>query len=211
VSSDPWVEFGRLRRIGDVNGLVDLLADPRLRNRRRLRGYVLTALSRASNRAATSALIDAYDEDPSPDNRLLAAAFLAGRSDPGVEAALLRALHDPNKKIRIHAARGLASIGSPAAATALSDALRDASSSVRWEAADSLSKVGPAQPEVIQALVDALDDRSVKVRLSASRALSSLGAVSALPAMRDARDRAWPPVRQLLTRHIRALEEQFLT
>lgn len=200
-----------MRRGGEISVLAEMLAAPQLSGRRRLRSNILWILAESDNPIAVSALIDALRGDPGDDIRVSAAAALARRGElVAVEPVLIDALRDEDYRIRMHAARGLASVSSERAAAALVDALADPHTSVRWQVADSLGWIGIARPEVSGPLAAALEDRSRRVRLSASRSLSRMGARSALPAMRRARDRAWPPWRFALSKDIHSLEERFV-
>lgn len=208
-----WARVGTLEEKGRITDLAEMLCDPDLARRKRLRAHIHHTLAKYDHPAATAALIQALQNDPNLNNRIVVAALLANRPEqPNVESTLIEALADTQSdyRIRMHAAKGLASQSSESAATALVAALRDPDSGVRWSAADSLGFVGISQPQVIGPLTDALDDRSLRVRLWASRSLSRMGATSALPAMRRARDRSWPPWRSAMTGHIKSLEDGFV-
>ncbi len=205
MPSDRWTALQRLDKSDDFHGLVELLDDQKVKRLTRLRRTILIVISRSPEPFVTSALIDAYKLDPSGDVRLFAAYLLAERAGPDVEPVLIEALKDDNVKIRIHAARGLARTGSTRAIAALTAALAaDSRAGVREDVVSALGRIGG--PDVVEPLTRALEDKSLRVRLRATRNLSRVGAKGALPAMRRARDRAWPPWRFLMSNDIRALE-----
>jgi HEAT repeat protein len=183
--SDRWNDLYRFRQNDDIPSIVRLLADPDVARRRRLRSYVLSSLAYSNDPVSTSALINAYENDTSAKNRLLAIAFLARRTgapDAALEGVFLGALEADDGRIRIHAARGLAYASSERAAKALVIALRDPDTTVRLTAADSLGWVGISRPEVASALVEAAeDDRSWRVRQKASQSLGRIDVDSTTP------------------------------
>ncbi len=204
--NELWIKSRQLDKADDFPGLVELLADPEMVRHRSLRGYILMALSRWPDPVSTAVLVNAYRRDPSDKNRRVAAYLLSERADTEVEPVLIEVLKDTDRRTRIHAARGLSRTGSELAVAALVTALDDPSGGVRQDVVSALGRIGG--PEVVEPLIDALEDRRLLVRLRATRNLARLGATSALPAMRRARDRTWPPWRFFMSADIRALKRQ---
>lgn len=203
-----WEKVRSLREAGDTQGLIAVLNGPISRDSPRLRSHIVWELSQSSEPGVTKALMTTLRCDPNERVRVEAAAVLAGRGGDDVESVFLEALSDANRKIRIHAARGLARARGQQVVSALESALGDQDTVVRRTAAESLGR--NAAPEVVAPLTNALGDNSVRVRLTAARALSQIGATGALPAMRRARDRTWPPWRLVLSRDIEHLEQRYV-
>lgn len=207
ASRGVWEKVRTLREAGDTQGLVELLRGSS-KHSPRVRSHIVGELAQSSEPAATGGLVQALQADPTERVRVEAAAALAGRTGEDVEAALLKALSDENPRVRIHAARGLARSRDARVVSALESALRDGHVVVRRTVAEALGRI--AAPEVVPPLMSALADKSLRVRLTAARALSQMGATSALPAMREARDRTWPPWRFVLSKDVEHLEQGFV-
>ena len=117
----------------------------------------------------------ARDPGKYPQERIIAAADLAGERNPASVEKLVAFLKDEDSAVRYWGAVGLAALGarSGSAAEALFDATRDPSPSVRVAAADALCKLGRHQ-EAVPVLVEGLGDESEWVRLRAAIVLDGL-------------------------------------
>ncbi len=134
---------------------------------------------------------DAVRRDPRlyPQARLLEAAKVAGRMDPGSLAKLVELLSDEDSAARSWGATGLLALGEQAgpAAGDLSKALRDPAPSVRVVAAEALCRLGQ-HDKALPVLADALKNENPWVRLAAANVLDRLGerARGALPNLEQA-------------------------
>jgi hypothetical protein len=205
---DPWGRFDRSKKTEDFHEMIRMLDEPDVVRRRSLWGAIVSHIARWGDETTVPVLIEVAKSSPDPGPRVSAAAGLARHGGREVERTLVELLKDDDHRVRTHAAIGLATATSEDAARALAETLRDPRVTVRRAAAVSLAQA-PADTRVaIDPLVAALEDGNPFVRRSASRALALIGAQSALPALRRARNRTWPPWRFAMSRDIEYLESQ---
>jgi uncharacterized sulfatase len=140
-------------------------------------------------RAAGKAPYDLVRQQPAvyPQDRVVAAAEVVARRDPGAAGRLIELLQDPDSAVRWWATVGLGALKPEAAVEPLKKVLSDPSPVVRVAAAGALYRYGRSEPNLPgQVLADALKDRNDWVRLSAMLLLDELADRDNLGAMKAA-------------------------
>jgi HEAT repeat protein len=196
---DPRLEIIRLQKIGDLDGLIELLLHPDLDVRGRA-ALALTELGEKSVEPLIRVL-----ERVSPEDWHWIAAILGQVGDKRAIPVLLEGLRSPEDSIRSSAARALSRIHSPVIVDAILSALKDPSGYVRSGAAMALGYL--RNTRAIPFLADALGDPNRYVRVQAVWALKEIGGSEVREIIRRAEHDEDPVVQATARRSLEQLEQ----
>jgi cellulose synthase operon protein C len=152
-------------------------------------------------------------QHPDPDLRLVPVPFLVGRSEPAAERALAALIRDPEPAVRRAVLSALGPEQRQLAKAVAQRLAQEQEWPLRATAAEALGRVarltgGEPDPAVTEALSRAaLSDPYALVREAAARALAAAAGASALPALRQLKERdPEPRLRGLAERLAKELE-----